>query len=40
MKTKIGRIGLVVLMGITATVFNGCKGKDGAPGAQGPAGWF
>ena len=38
MKTKITTVGLCILMGVTALVFNGCKGKDGAPGAQGPEG--
>lgn len=38
MKTKITTIVMAMLMSITAIVFNGCKGKDGDPGAQGPAG--
>jgi hypothetical protein len=38
MKTKITTFGLFLLMSATAIVFNGCKGKDGAPGAEGPKG--
>ena len=38
MKKTITTIGMAMLMSITAIVFNGCKGKDGAPGATGPAG--
>ncbi|HEX8516642.1 MAG TPA: hypothetical protein VF868_10615 [Bacteroidia bacterium] len=38
MKTKITTFGLLLFMAVSATVFNGCKGKDGAPGAEGPKG--
>ena len=38
MRKTITNIGMVMLMSITAILFNGCKGKDGAPGATGPAG--
>lgn len=38
MKKTIKTIGMAVVMSITAILFNGCAGKDGAPGAQGPQG--
>ncbi len=38
MRKKITIVGLFILMGISYTLLNSCKGKDGAPGAQGPQG--
>ena len=37
MKT-LKQVGLMMLMGISTVMINGCAGKDGAPGAQGPSG--
>ncbi len=38
MKKQLQKIGIVVLMSISALVFNGCKGKDGATGPAGTDG--
>lgn len=36
MKKSITKFGIALFL--AAIIFNGCKGKDGAPGATGPAG--
>lgn len=38
MKMKMKSVSMCLLVGVTALLLNACKGKDGAPGAQGPAG--